>query len=270
MMTVRDLTKTYKTGFGARNSKTVVDHISFSVERGETFGIIGESGCGKTSLAKMALKLIPATSGQILVDGTDVTALNSSQFKPWRKKMQFMFQNPESSLNPRIKLYSSIAEALRIHHITPRKSRAEKERVHELAEMTGLQPEHLNRYPHELSGGQVQRAVLARTLALGPELLIADEPTSMLDVSVQAQILTILREMQARHNLALIFIAHDLDVIRIMCDRVLVMHNGKALETGDTERVFSNPSEEYTRLLIEGFYCLSDNFNKPVTMLLGR
>jgi peptide/nickel transport system ATP-binding protein/oligopeptide transport system ATP-binding protein len=168
-----------------------------------------------------------------------------------------MFQNPESSLHPRMKIYNSIAEVLRIHHLAQKKGSPEKKKVGELAGMVGLQPEHLNRYPHELSGGQVQRAVLARVLALEPEILIADEPTSMLDVSVQAQILTKLKDMQKRFNFSMLFIAHDLDVIRIMCDRVLVMYQGKVVEGGNVEDIFGHASHPYTKSLLKEFYCLA-------------
>ena len=259
MIEVKHLIKVYHSGVRNNKYKKVVDDVSFSLTSGETIGIIGESGCGKTTLAKMILRLIPTTSGQILLDGTDITKLHHDQLKSFRKKMQIMFQNPESSLNPRMKIYNSIAEVLRIHHITRRNSPDEKEKIGELVKMVGLQPEHLNRYPCELSGGQVQRAVLARILALKPALLIADEPTSMLDVSVQAQILTKLKDMQKELNFALIFIAHDLDVVRIMCDRVFVMYQGSIIESGPVEDVFTRPRYPYTASLLNEFYCLSGN-----------
>ena len=257
MIEVNNLTKTFLPGAGNKKRKKAVNEVSFSLTRGETVGIIGESGCGKTTLAKLILRLIPATSGRILFGGTDITKLNYDQLKPFKKKMQIMFQNPESSLNPHWKIYDCIAEVLRIHRITRRKSIEEKKIVKELAEMVGLQPEHLNRYPCELSGGQVQRAVLARVLALKPELLIADEPTSMLDVSVQAQILTKIKDMQKQMNFSMIFIGHDLDVIRIMCDRVLVMYQGRIVESGSVEDIFEQAFHPYTVSLLNEFYCLS-------------
>lgn len=257
MIDIRNLNKIFISGFRKTKQKQAVCDVSFSLDSGETIGIIGESGCGKTTLAKMILRLIPATSGQIMLGGTDITLLGHDQLKPFRKKMQIMFQNPESSLNPRMKIYTSIAEVLRIHNMERKNSDGEKEKIEELINMVGLQPEHLNRYPCELSGGQVQRAVLARILALEPELLIADEPTSMLDVSVQAQILTKLKDLQRKMNFAMIFIAHDLDVIKVMCDRVLVMHQGRVVESGCVEDVFENPVHPYTASLLNEFYCLA-------------
>ncbi len=257
MIEVKNLTKAYPLGIRDKKYKKAVDDVSFFLNSGETLGIIGESGCGKTTLAKMILRLIPATSGQIVLDGINITGLKHGQLKSFRKRIQIMFQNPESSLNPRMKIYHSIAEVLRIHHIVRRKSDEEKKKVKELAGMVGLQPEHLNRYPHELSGGQVQRAVLARVLSLEPEILIADEPTSMLDVSVQAQILTKLKEMQKKFNFSMVFIAHDLDVIRIMCNQVLVMYQGKVVEHGSVEEIFKHATHPYTKSLLNEFYCLS-------------
>lgn len=257
MLEVKNLSKIYISGIRNKKYKKVVSEVSFSLIPGETLGIIGESGCGKTTLGKLILRLTPATSGQVLLDGTDITALRNEQMKPFREKMQIMFQNPESSLNPRMKIYHSIAEVLRIHKLVRRNSGEEKKKVSELAEMVGLQPEHLNRYPHELSGGQVQRAVLARVLALEPEILIADEPTSMLDMSVQAQILTKLKDIQKKFNFSIIFIAHDLDVIKIMCDRVLVMYQGRIVESGSVEKIFRRASHPYTKSLLNEFYCLS-------------
>lgn len=257
MIDIYHLKKVYISGVRNNKQKVAVCNVSFSLSSGETLGIIGESGCGKTTLAKLILRLIPATSGRIELGGVDITKLKHNQLKPFRKKMQIMFQNPESSLNPRMKIRASIAEVLRIHKLSRKNSSEEKEKIERLMELVGLQPEHLNRYPCELSGGQVQRAVLARVLALEPELLIADEPTSMLDVSVQAQILTKLKEMQQRMNFAMIFIAHDLDVIKIMCDRVLVMHQGKVVESGCVADVFERPVHPYTASLMKEFYCFS-------------
>ena len=257
MINISDLSKIYRLGIRNNKQKMAVCDVNFSLSSGETLGIIGESGCGKTTLAKLVLRLIPATSGRIELGGVDITKLKHDQLKPFRKKMQIMFQNPESSLNPRMKIRASIAEVLRIHKLSRKNSSEEKKKIEELIKLVGLQPEHLNRYPCELSGGQVQRAVLARVLALEPELLIADEPTSMLDVSVQAQILTILKEMQQKMNFAMIFIAHDLDVIKIMCDRVLVMHQGNVVESGCVEDVFERPVHPYTASLMKEFYCFS-------------
>jgi ABC-type oligopeptide transport system ATPase subunit len=257
LIEINHLNKVFISGIRNNRRKVAVSEVSFSLSPGETLGIIGESGCGKTTLAKLILRLIPATSGRIVLDGVDLTKLKHNQLKPFRKKMQIMFQNPASSLNPRMKIRASIAEVLRINKLAKRNSSEEKRKIDGLAELVGLQPEHLNRYPCELSGGQVQRAVLARVLALEPELLIADEPTSMLDVSVQAQILTKLKEMQQKINFTMIFIAHDLDVIKILCDRVLVMHQGKVVESGCVKDVFEHPVDPYTASLLKEFYSFS-------------
>jgi peptide/nickel transport system ATP-binding protein/oligopeptide transport system ATP-binding protein len=259
LIEVKNLSKAYSSGLIRKNPKKVVRNVSFLMKPGETIGIIGESGCGKTTLAKMILRLIPPTSGQILLGGRDITKLKYNQLKPYRTKMQIMFQNPESSLNPRMKMYHCIAEVLRIHRMVKKNSLDEKSRVLKLAEQVGLQAEHLSRYPFELSGGQVQRAVLSRVLALKPDLLVADEPTSMLDVSVQAQILTMLKSLQRQINFAMLFIAHDLDVIKIMCDRVFVMYLGSIVEGGSADHIFYHARHPYTLSLLNEFYHLSRN-----------
>ena len=253
MIEVNGLTKVYTSGIIAKQKNRAVDSVSFCVQRGETLGIIGESGCGKSTIARMAAHLIKNTDGKILLDGRDITHLKKSERKLFHRKVQIMFQNPESSLDPCMKIYDSIAEVFRIHKLTCTKKETEK-RIHELVELVGLQKEHLNRYPRELSGGQIQRAVLARILALEPSVLIADEPTSMLDVSVQAQILTLLKQFQKELNFACVFISHDLDVVRIMCDRVAVMYNGKIIEQGTVHEIFDTPCQQYTKVLLGKFY----------------
>jgi oligopeptide/dipeptide ABC transporter ATP-binding protein len=257
LIEVKNLTKTYKSGVFHKTYKSVVHDVSFSIKRGETLGIIGESGCGKTTLARMMLKLIKWDSGQVIVDGNDITALRGSKLRRFRIHIQIMFQNPESSLNPRMKIYDSIAEVLRINHIVPKKSGEERLLIDDLVNMVGLQKEHLNRYPWELSGGQVQRAVLARVMALKPGTLVLDEPTSMLDVSVQAQILSILQGMQKELNLTLIYIAHDLDIIGLMCDKILVMYQGGVIEYGTKDDIFEHRLHPYTKSLFDEFYMLN-------------
>lgn len=254
MVEVKNLTKIYSSGGIVKKYKKAVDSVSFTVNQGETIGIIGGSGCGKSTLAYMMAQLLESTEGSMLVDCTDVTNIRRDKLKEFHKKVQIIFQNPESSLDPLMKIRSSIKEALRAYHIVPKKSPEEQKLVLRLAELVGLQEELLNRYPWEVSGGQIQRAVLARVLALEPSVLIADEPTSMLDVSVQAQILTLLKRMQADLKFAMIFISHDLDVVKIMSDRVIVMHEGRSVEQGTVSEVFERPSHEYTKSLINEFY----------------
>jgi ABC-type oligopeptide transport system ATPase subunit len=256
MFEVRNISKIYNSGVMHKASLKAVDDVTFSVDRGETVGVIGESGCGKTSLAKMVLKLLKSSSGSMYLNGEDVSSIRGEKLKSYRRKVQIIFQNPESSINPHMKIYNCIAEVLRINKLTSRKSEAEKALINQLISMVGLQQEHLNRYSWELSGGQIQRVALARVLALKPELLVADEPTSMLDVSVQAQVLTLLRSMQREQGFAMLFISHDLDVVRIMCDRVIVMFMGKIVESGTVDQVFSRPCHTYTKSLLEEYKCL--------------
>lgn len=258
MIEVKNLKKVYFSGgWNGSRQFEAVKGVSFTIGEGETLGLIGESGCGKTTLAKMILRLIPATEGEIILDGENITDLSGRKLQKKRRDMQIMFQNPETALNPRMKIRQSIAEVLRLNKICKPRSLEEKEKIDELIYKVGLQKEHLSRYPHELSGGQIQRAVLARIVALSPKLLVADEPTSMLDVSVQAQILNLIKEMQKSLNCSCMFISHDLDVVRIMCDCVAVMYQGSIVELGNTEEIFSSPRNHYTKELMREFYQFS-------------
>jgi oligopeptide/dipeptide ABC transporter ATP-binding protein len=227
-----------------------VDGVSFDVRRGETLGIVGETGCGKSTTARLIARLIDPTAGEIYFDGRNITKLRGRAMKEVRRDMQMIFQDPYSSLNPRKTVGSIIAEPFAIHRIF--RATAERTRaVRELMETVGLNPEHYNRYPQEFSGGQRQRIGLARALALRPKLLIADEPVSALDVSIQAQVLGLLREMQRRFGLTLVFISHDLSVVRHMCDRVAVMYLGKIVEIGDGPALYGFPRHPYTRALLD-------------------
>nr|WP_246851563.1 ATP-binding cassette domain-containing protein [Patulibacter sp. SYSU D01012] len=227
-----------------------VNGVSFDVRRGETFGLVGESGCGKSTTARMICRLLDPTSGTVDFDGTDIAGLARKQLVPFRRDVQMVFQDPYSSLNPRQTIGSIIGTPLDIHGIATGEGER-KRRVQELMDLVGLNPEHYNRLPHEFSGGQRQRIGIARAIALGPKLLVADEPVSALDVSIQAQVLNLLRQLQRDLNLTLLFIAHDLSVVRYMCDRIAVMYSGGIVELGSSEQLYANPGHPYTRALLD-------------------
>jgi peptide/nickel transport system ATP-binding protein/oligopeptide transport system ATP-binding protein len=226
-----------------------VDEVSFSVEAGTTVGLVGESGSGKSTIGKTLLKLIPATSGEVLYEGRDILPLSEGEFRPLRRQLQMIFQDPFGSLNPRHSILEIVGEALEIHF--PSLGRRERgDRVADLLRQVGLQPEMAGRYPHEFSGGQRQRIGIARALAVEPRFIVCDEPVSALDVSVQAQIVNLLQDLQEELGLSYLFIAHDLAVVKHISDHVLVVYRGHIVESAPAERIYADPQHEYTRRLL--------------------
>ena len=226
-----------------------VDDVSFTIEPGTTVGLVGESGSGKSTIGKTILKLIPATSGQILFEGRDILPLSENAFRPLRREMQMIFQDPFGSLNPRHTIHQIVGEALEVHF--PAMTRGERrDRVAELIRQVGLKPEIMERYPHEFSGGQRQRIGIARALAVKPRFIVCDEPVSALDVSVQAQIVNLLQDLQEELGLTYLFIAHDLAVVEHMSDHVLVMYRGQIVESAPAHEIYEAPRHEYTKKLL--------------------
>jgi len=236
-------------GFGKKEFVKAVDGVTFEVKKGGVFGIVGESGCGKSTLGRGVCKLENLTSGHVYLDGEDITEYNDRRMRSIRKKVQMVFQDPYASLNPRMSVFDIIAEPLLVHHLYQDKADLEK-KVLDLLHRVGLDDYHANRYPHEFSGGQRQRIGIARALAVEPSLIIADEPVSALDVSIQAQVLNLLNELKHDLDLTYIFVAHDLSVVEYISDRVGVMYLGNFVEVGEKEKIYSNPMHPYTQALL--------------------
>jgi oligopeptide/dipeptide ABC transporter ATP-binding protein len=253
LLDVRHLVKHFTVGGGFFGGPAglvrAVEDVSFSIKRGETLGLVGESGCGKTTTGRCILQLERPTRGQVIFEGRDLTTLDLSALRAVRRRMQVIFQDPYSSLNPRMTVGQILAEPLSVHGIIP-SARGRRERVRELLHRVGLLPQHADRYPHQLSGGQRQRVGIARALAVEPKLIVCDEPVSALDVSIQAQIINLLEDLQAELGLTYLFIAHDLAVVRHISDRVAVMYLGKIVEIADRIELYERPLHPYTQALL--------------------
>ena len=254
LLKVEHLHKEFPTGSGFMGGKfskkvvSAVNDLSFEIRVGETFGLVGESGCGKSTTGRAIMHLDPPTSGKVYFEGRDISKMNKKELKAMRREMQFIFQDPYASLNPRMTIGEIISEPMVIHGIGTPEERIE--RVRELLDVVGLNPEHINRYPHEFSGGQRQRVGIARSFILRPKLIICDEPVSALDVSIQAQVLNLLKDLQKQYGTAYLFIAHDLSVVQHISDRVAVMYLGKMVELSDWKSLYAEPNHPYTQALL--------------------
>jgi ABC-type oligopeptide transport system ATPase subunit len=260
LLEVRRLTKDFTRHAGLFSRGTTVravDGVSFDIAEGETFGLVGESGSGKTTTGRCILRLIEPTSGEVRFRGEDVLAFSKRQMRSARREMQIVFQDPYSSLNPRMRARDIVEEPLIIHRLGTRDER--RDRVRQLFELVGLAPSYLPRYPRELSGGQRQRVGIARAIALNPSFVIADEPVSALDVSVQAQVINLLMDLQQRLKLTYLFIAHDLRLVRHICRRMAVMYLGRIVEMGETKHIFAAPAHPYTRALLSAVPVIDPN-----------
>jgi len=270
LVEVKNLKKYF--GVGGRPLKKkeavrAVDDVTFYVKKGEVLGLVGESGCGKTTCGKTILRLIEPTGGSIYFDGHDITHLKGKEIMKFRRKMMIIYQDPFGSLDPRMTIGATIAEPMVVHHLVSKEGKEDK--VIELMGKVGLTPDQINRYPHEFSGGQRQRIGIARALATNPEFIVADEPVSALDVSIQAQIINLLKDLQAEFGLTLLFIAHDLSVIKHISDRVAVMYLGKIIEIASRKELFDNPGHPYTEALLSAIPIPNPGGREKRAILMG-
>jgi len=272
LLEVRDLKKYFphKAGWFSHGKKWVhaVDGISFEIGQGETFGLVGESGCGKSTTARLVLRLLEPTAGTISFDGEDLLSVDRKRLKNLRRDIQIIFQDPYASLNPRMRIGAILEEPFIIHKLGTRLER--KGAVLRLLETVGLGSDALSRYPHEFSGGQRQRIATARALATTPKLVVADEPVSSLDVSIQAQMINLLKDLQKKYRLSLLLIAHDLNLVRYLCDRVAVMYLGRIVELAVTQELFSNPLHPYTQVLLSAIPVLEPSKRRTRIVLEGE
>ncbi|WP_033398109.1 ABC transporter ATP-binding protein [Desulfospira joergensenii] len=273
LVQVSRLSKFYPVTGGLLHKKIgevkAVNDLTFDLFKGESLGVVGESGCGKSTLARLILGLIKSTRGQILFDGLDITAMGKTRLRRLRRRMQMVFQDPHSSLDPRNSIFRSLAEVFKIQKekITTAKR---NDRIFQLLDMVGLKPEHCRAYPYQLSGGQKQRAVIARALAMTPEFIILDEPTAALDVSVQAQIVLLLRKLRRRFNMSYLFISHDLALVDYFCDRIIVMYLGRIVEITSGKLSGQKPGHPYTQLLLDSLFTADPFARKPAPKIEGE
>lgn len=265
LLEVRNLSKIFEVG---KAKVHAVNDVSFTVARGETLGLVGESGCGKSTLGRCILRLLKPTEGDVIFDGVNLTTLGSREMRKIRRKIQIIFQDPFGSLNPRMSVEQILTEPLEIHRLFNSKVERSK-RVKELLDLVGLRSESLSRYPHEFSGGQRQRICIARALAVQPELIVCDEPVSALDVSIQAQIINLLQDLQKEFKLTYLFVAHDLNVVQHISDRVAVMYLGRIVEMGDSELLYKHPKHPYTKALLSAVPIADPEQRKERIILRG-
>ncbi|MEI7026576.1 ABC transporter ATP-binding protein [Paenibacillus sp. y28] len=260
MIRVEGLSKTFRGGWLNRSRTEAVQDVSFAIPEGRTLGLVGESGCGKSTLSRLVLKLIPADAGKIWFGGQDITAYTTAQLRPLRPQLQLIFQHPDAALHPRMTMLQSLIEPLLLHRL------ADKEAGTELAaallEQVGLSTDILHRYPHQVSGGQIQRVVIARALTMNPKLLVLDEPTSMLDVSVQAQVMEVLKQIQRQRGISFLLISHDMELVRHFSQQTAVMHQGRIVELGSSEAIMEAPKHAYTKRLVRAFRAYPLEANK--------
>lgn len=256
------------TGFARKGTTKALDGVTFDIYKGETLGLVGESGCGKSTLGRVILNLIPATSGSVSFEGKEISSLSERQMRKYRKDMQIIFQDPYGCLNPRQKVYDIIAAPLRLHGLKDKK--ALDERVFALMEEVGLRADYYDRFPHEFSGGQRQRIGIARAIANNPKLIVCDEPVSALDVSVQAQVVNLIQDLQKEHQLTYLFISHDLRVVKHLCDRIVVMYLGVVVEMGSKEDIYSHPMHPYTQALLSAVPEISEETADSREILEGE